>query len=370
MKKKILIGLALCIVISVGLYFCLSRPMVSVVLPTYNRAERVADTIRSVLNQTYKDFELIIINDGSKDTTADVLDYYAKKDSRIRVLTNTPNQGLIGSLNKGLHAARGKYIARLDDDDRMLPTRLEKQVAYMEKNPRTAVLATGIRTFKRGVKQTDLGCPSPSAQVLINMHFANGIAHPSTMLRRSFLNTHKLRYNPDYTSAEDYKLWQDVLLNGGELSCLPEQLTEYEIGGGHSSDFHKNQTENSRKIRLIFLNRLIPTATADLLNEPQCLILEKIITANKTRALLDPVLLEDKWQYDCSNFKGTYYLIHPNWSDYLTLHDDNKISRFTNPTHTGILMSNQDNILTIKWDSSSTERFLCTPDKKCHLIKN
>lgn len=309
MRKGLRIVLCLGIICFITFHFYM-RPTVSVVMSTYNRADRVGQTIQSVLNQTYPDFEFIIINDSSTDTTADVLENYAKKDKRVHVLTNPKNLGLIGSLNKGLDAARGKYIARIDDDDRMFPARLEKQVSHMDAHPNTTVLATGIRTIRKGQKESDLGCPTPSAQVLVNMHFANGIAHSSTMLRRSFLDKNAIRYNAAYTAAEDYKLWQDIFLAGGSLDCLQEQLTEYTVGGSHSKEFYKNQAHSSKQIRLIYLNRFFP-ANEKTLNENSCLILKKMVEANRTKHLVDEKLLHAKYSEYCKDAENAYYIWRP-----------------------------------------------------------
>lgn len=371
MKKKTHLYAELIFILGVlvcALFYVYPRPTVSVVMSTYNRAERLGQTIDSVLTQTNPDFEFIIVNDGSTDTTADVLTHYAQKDSRIHVLTNKNNLGLIGSLNRGLDAARGTYIARIDDDDKMMPTRLEKQIAYMNAHPNTSVLATGIRTFRKGKKEADLGCPSPSAQVLINMHFANGVAHPSTMFRRDFFNKNNIRYNPSYPAAEDYKLWQDIFLAGGSLDCLPEQLTEYAVGGGHSGSFYQNQRSSSEQIRLIYLNRLFPT-NENTLKEPHCLILKRMQDANKTKHLLDETLLQRKLDEDCKNYSNDYIISHPNWTDHFIFDSDKRLRRANNPSQTATLISNQDGILMIKWDNWGTESFSCDSYKSCHFIK-
>ncbi|MGN1062757.1 MAG: glycosyltransferase family 2 protein, partial [Alphaproteobacteria bacterium] len=116
-KKIIFISVFILICLCAGIYAVFFRPpqpTISVVMSTYNRAYALPTSVDSILNQTYGDFEFIIVNDGSTDNTAQVLAAYADKDKRIRVLTNKQNKGLIYSLNRGLDAARGKYIARMD----------------------------------------------------------------------------------------------------------------------------------------------------------------------------------------------------------------------------------------------------------------
>ena len=110
-------------------------PLVSVVMPVYNRERLVGRAIESILNQTYKNFEFIIVEDGSTDGTPRVLQNYARKDARIKILSNQQNQGIPFSRQRGLDAAKGKYVAIMDSDDYSVPQRLEKTVAFMEDYP-------------------------------------------------------------------------------------------------------------------------------------------------------------------------------------------------------------------------------------------
>ena len=119
--------------------------LISVVLPAYNVQDTIGESIDSILSQTFTDFELIIINDGSQDNTEEVI--HADSDKRIRYYRNEKNEGLIYTLNRGLDLAQGKYIARMDADDVSLPTRFEKQVKVMEESPNIVVCGTQIILF-------------------------------------------------------------------------------------------------------------------------------------------------------------------------------------------------------------------------------
>ena len=131
-------------------------PKISVVMPAYNAAEYLDEAIRSILNQTFRDFEFIIINDGSTDDSISILDKQQKLDSRIRVY-HQENQGMIAALNRGCRLARGKYIARMDADDISLPGRLEKQLKYMERHPQIGILGTWIYSIdKNGFEKSSL----------------------------------------------------------------------------------------------------------------------------------------------------------------------------------------------------------------------
>lgn len=348
-------------------YHHIKTPTVTIVMSTYNRAPIVPAAIESVLGQTYKDFEFIIINDGSPDETADVLKTYAKLDPRIIVLTNTQNLGLIASLNKGLAAARGKYVARIDDDDQMLPERIEKQVDYMQTHPDADVLATGYYYIKNNQRISRHGCPSPSAQVYVNMHFANGIAHPSTMFRMSFFKDNNITYNKDFPYAEDYKLWQDVLWAGGHIECLPEPLIEYAPGKGKNFKYYHIQKQSADKIRLLFLKKFFDAQKEDLAL-PTCLLVQKLIPANNEKNILDKKRLADKLRTDCPKEDDiVYYLIHPTWSDTLVRNKNGTYRRFSSRSDYGKIQLTGDE-LTIYWSNYKPEKFKCKQNV-CSFIR-
>jgi len=119
-------------------------PQVSVIMPAYNAEKYIGEAIESILNQTYKDFELIIVNDASTDSTGSIIKTYAEKDERIVVLENEQNLNIAGSLNRAISAAKGEFLARMDADDIALPERLEIQSKAMQENPKVAVVGNDI----------------------------------------------------------------------------------------------------------------------------------------------------------------------------------------------------------------------------------
>ena len=124
-------------------------PKISVLMSAYNSEKYISESIESILNQTFKDFEFIIINDGSSDNTAKIIQKYAEKDERIRFINSKQNQGIIAALNPGFSMCRGEYIARMDSDDISLPKRFEKQIEYMDKHSECGVLGTSIIIFDK-----------------------------------------------------------------------------------------------------------------------------------------------------------------------------------------------------------------------------
>ena len=120
----------------------MERPLVSVLMPAYNAGHTIARALDSIINQTYKNLEIVIINDHSNDVTSEILELYMKRDKRIHVYTNQLSSGVAGALNYGLSLCGGKYIARMDADDVSHLNRIEKQVDYMEDNPEVGILGS------------------------------------------------------------------------------------------------------------------------------------------------------------------------------------------------------------------------------------
>ncbi|NJO03533.1 MAG: glycosyltransferase, partial [Bacteroidia bacterium] len=185
-------------------------PQVSVIMPVYNARKYLKESIESILNQTFIDFEFIIIEDGSTDNSPEIIRRYT--DARIRLISNAKNQGIVRSLNQGLRLAQGKYLARMDADDISLPERFARQVKYLEENPEVDLLATYIQLINedgrdKGVWVADQETLSYSS-IRKKLPEGNCLAHPSMMFRASTIR--KFRYVRFDYPAEDYGLWLRV----------------------------------------------------------------------------------------------------------------------------------------------------------------
>ena len=200
------------------------NPTVSVVMPAYNAEKYLREAIDSVLNQTYSDFELIIINDGSKDSTKDIILSY--KDPRIIYLENEQNSGICVTLNKGLDVARGRYIARMDSDDIMMPERLAVQVDYMDKNPQIGVCGSDIIVFGEGIAEHVFEQIHSSDDCAAGLLFNPSLAHPAVMMRSSILKSKELRYEDEYRGLEDFRMWWNIA-QYAEISNIPQALLRY-----------------------------------------------------------------------------------------------------------------------------------------------
>lgn len=219
---------------------------VSILLPVYNAANTIQETLESIFIQTYTDYEIIIINDGSTDNSEEII--LNNKDSRIHYYSNPGNKGLIYTLNRGIDLCKGEYIVRIDADDFMLPTRIEKQVDYMDRHLQTVALGSAVWNFD-GIHKDKLYTPPLNPQ---EMHhrilLGSPIPHPAAIIRKSILDRHNIRFNPNYIHAEDYKFWHD-LLQYGDLANLKEPLIKYRLSPTQVSSKHR-QTQLAVSARL------------------------------------------------------------------------------------------------------------------------
>ena len=204
--------------------------LISVILPAYNVQDTIGESIDSILSQTFTDFELIIINDGSQDNTEEVILAYS--DKRIRYYQNEQNKGLIYTLNRGLDLAQGKYIARMDADDVSLPTRFEKQVKVMEENSNIVVCGTLIEPFGvKGTEKIEMLLLEKSDDIKDCLFLRSCFAHPTVMIRKKVLVDNNVRYNLDYPYAEDYRMWIDLSFLG-DFYNIQEPLLRYRLSEG------------------------------------------------------------------------------------------------------------------------------------------
>lgn len=230
-------------------------PLVSVLLPVYNAESFLKEAIQSVLNQTFIDFELIILNDGSTDKSKEIINEF--KDPRIRYIENETNIRLIRTLNKGIELAQGKYIARMDADDVCMPDRFQKQVNFLEENQEYVMCGTWARIMNDRseltgrVKRIDT-----NELVRANMLFTTPFLHPTVMIRREALQTEK--YKEEALHCEDLELWIRLANNEQyKFANIPEYLLKYRWHSTNISVQHAEfQLENRGKYILPFVEHL------------------------------------------------------------------------------------------------------------------
>ena len=225
----------------------MNNPTVSVVMSVFNGDEFLCDAIESILNQTFTDFEFIIIDDGSTDQSLDIMKSY--NDNRIQIIKNDNNLGLPVSLNKGIKIAKGEYIARMDCDDISLPTRLGKQVRFMDSNRNIGMSGTQVEYF--GMKQGFSSFSTDPEFIKCSLLFRNKhLAHPTVIMRKELLEKYNLHYNSKYFYSQDTDLWCR-LCSYTLLTNLPEVLLKYRVGE------HNNKLNlNKKKMKLHFAKEI------------------------------------------------------------------------------------------------------------------
>jgi len=201
-------------------------PKVSVLMPVYNAEAYLEQAIGSILNQTYGDFEFLIINDGSTDGSRAIIKSFT--DARIQLIDNESNLGISLSRNKGLDIARGEYIALMDSDDISLPQRLAKQVAFMDSHQECGVCGSWLLTIGRREGQI-IKYPADCETIRCSMFFKNkGVANPAAIIRKSFFDRLKFRYDPGLKCFSDYDFWARCL-HDTQFANVNEVLLNYRL---------------------------------------------------------------------------------------------------------------------------------------------
>lgn len=200
-------------------------PTVTVLASVHNGRATVRSMIDSILAQTFDDFELLVIDDASTDGSVDVLRQRAKGDSRIRVLVNQKNLGLAASLNRGLQAARGPLIARIDADDEAVPHRLERQVAFLRDHPGVDVVGGWINV-REGDAITGVRTVPREHAAIIRLLYSCPVYHPTVMYRRDRI-LELGGYDPRLRRRQDVDLWFRAAHHGLRFANIPEPLTTY-----------------------------------------------------------------------------------------------------------------------------------------------
>ena len=234
----------------------METPLVSVFIPVYNAEKYIAESLESILNQTYQNLEIILVDDGSTDRSVEIIESY--QDERIKLIRNEKNMGIPFTRNVGLENASGKYMAIMDSDDISLPERIEKQVKYLENHPEIDVVGSYYYKFSgEKTREIRLTYIHPD-EIDIVLLFYSPISNPSSMVRLETVRKHRLKYNLNYFVAQDYGFWVEISKVGGKIAVIPEFLLKYRTG-------HENITKNRIK-RKLNVEKIIQSIHQDILN--------------------------------------------------------------------------------------------------------
>ncbi|MCW5906558.1 MAG: glycosyltransferase family 2 protein [Chitinophagales bacterium] len=229
-----------------------NMPAISVVMSVYNDAEHVAATIGSILQQTFSDFELIVVDDCSTDNSLNIIQSF--NDSRIILIENDKNFGLAASLNRGIHAANSKYIARIDSDDVALPERLKVQFDFMEQNPEVGVCGSYYQNF--GYLTNISTVPLDDFSIKFKLLYDCPLLHPSLIIRKEVLDKNNMYYNPEFRKNQDYELYSR-LVDVTRFANIPKVLMNYHQVESNLTRIQSGiQRDNILKIRRTFFSKV------------------------------------------------------------------------------------------------------------------
>lgn len=238
------------------------EPMISVVMPVYNNCEYIEESIKSILNQSYKNYEFIIVNDCSDDQSLEIISKYMKCDNRIVLINKLQNKGIVECLNSGIMQSKGKYIARMDADDISLPTRLEEQINFFDRN-NVDILGTWITKFSKEKKLSVVKNPIIHQDILFSLFFKSAFSHPSVMMRRSVFDY--VNYSNEI--AEDYKLWCDLAIKKYKFANIPKILLHYRVHNDQLTLKKKNKNYNSSKNISLYFSKNVDDKMNQVLNK-------------------------------------------------------------------------------------------------------
>jgi glycosyltransferase involved in cell wall biosynthesis len=214
----------------------MNLPLVSIVMPVYNCQKYLKEAIISVLSQTYKNIELVIVNDGSTDSSMDIILSFS--DDRIRCLVNEFNSGIVFTRNRGLDAAKGEYVATLDSDDIAMPERIEKQVFFLSSNPDYGMCGTFFYTMNsEGKPRRKIKFPTNNRDIVTYLTLGNCFCNSTVMIRSQLAK--ELKYREKFDIVEDYELWCRIAKRA-KLKNLSFYGTKYRMHGGNISVAKKN----------------------------------------------------------------------------------------------------------------------------------
>ncbi len=224
-------------------------------MPVYKTAPFLSEAIDSILSQSFTDYELIVLDDCSPDNAEAILDGY--DDPRIIRYLGTKNQGLANVLNIGIGMAKGKYIARMDSDDRSLPGRLQVQIDYLESHPNVDLVSVGMKLF--GAKEGVWIREQDPEKVRITALFHSPVLHASSIWRKGRFEENGLRFNQEMVPAEDYDLWSRALVKGLTLVNLPQVLYQYRIHPNQATVQTDKTVAKSRQVQQNYLRETLPS---------------------------------------------------------------------------------------------------------------
>lgn len=211
-------------------------PRIDVVVPVRNSASTISASLLSIACQTIDDFRVIIVDDGSIDNTLDLVDVVAERSGRVVVIKN-PGNGIVSALNAGLEYSDAEYVVRMDGDDLSFPNRLERQLNFMQDQPK--LVMSGTRVMKFGIEHSLPAMVSSPEDCRVALSLFSPFFHPTVIMRSMVLHQNNIRYSKNHEYAEDYKLFSDLSFVG-DVANINEPLLMYRTHSGQVSKTKSN----------------------------------------------------------------------------------------------------------------------------------
>ena len=317
---KIFVFLSVILTLSLYAKVTPPHPKISVIIPTFNREKLLPRAIDSILNQTFQDFEIIVIDDASTDNTKQILKQYQKNSNKIKVITHSTNQGVSAARNTGNAHATGTYITNIDSDDFAQNNFLEEAYTFMETHPDVTIGIPEKNVFFASQNSEQPDKKNTETPTLHYWHYptfnfvaGNSFGNVGNIFRRDFIIKHNIKYNTEYSCGEDYDFWLQMILKGATAGRIPTKtpLINFKIYGGLSRSGNCFNTVNDIKASLYkTINYKIEAAQFDA-----CTALEHALKAL-------PHALSDMDKKDiekmCPLETNTAIRVeHPYWDEYL-----------------------------------------------------
>lgn len=206
-----------------------TTPLVSVIMATFNEPkDYIEQSIKSILNQTYGNIELLVLDDSTAEETRNIIDVLASVDNRVIVIRKDKRMGFVHALNEGLRIAKGMFIARMDGDDISLPDRFEKQIKYFSENPDVDIVGGGMKIIDEfGINISERIYPSKGLKLKLFSVFRNPLAHPTVMIKKSQIGN--FQYDESFNKAEDLELWLRLRNKGARINNIRDKLINYRV---------------------------------------------------------------------------------------------------------------------------------------------
>ena len=231
-------------------------------MPVYNCEKFISESIESIISQTHKNLEFILIYDHSQDNTLKIINFYCKKDKRLKLLTNKFENGIVGALNTGIESSKGDFILRMDSDDISFPSRIEDQINYIISKNLDICGSYYFTINENGKIKSKRKVPVSNDLCKIALFSVVPFAHPTVLIKKSFLINHSLKYSSSFKNlAEDLILWQKMFEKGAKFGNVPKLLLKYRLNSNSISN--KNNVEIikiTKKLNKKFLTKNINTA--------------------------------------------------------------------------------------------------------------